>query len=111
MNSFTRRSILGLGVSLPFISTALYADSHATVHEVSIEGFAFSPAVLEVAVGDVVKFTNLDGAPHTATANNGAFDTGRLKRGESFELTVTDAGEHPYFCTFHRSMTATITAS
>lgn len=111
MSSFTRRSILGLGAALPFISTALYADGHATVHEVSIEGFAFSPAVLEVAVGDVVVFTNLDGAPHTATANNGAFDSGRLKRGESFELKVTDAGENAYFCNFHRSMTASIIAS
>ena len=111
MSIFTRRTFLGLSAALPLMATALKAGGHASVHEVSIEGFSFVPNMLEAKVGDKVVFTNRDGAPHTATATDGSFDSGRLKRDQSFELEITEAGEHAYFCAFHRSMTGTIIAS
>ena len=68
----------------------------------------FDPADLSVAAGDSVTFTNLDDAPHTATADGGSFDTGKLKKGESGTITFAAAGEFPYHCNIHRSMKAVI---
>jgi plastocyanin len=89
-------------------ASAALADGHATTHTVTIEGFAFAPATLTISEGDTVTFVNQDGAPHTATANNGAFDTGRLSRGQEASLTFTAAGTFDYFCEVHPNMTATI---
>jgi plastocyanin len=50
---------------------------------VSIQGFAFHPGSMTVNVGDTVTWTNQDSAQHTATANDGSFDTGTLRRGQS----------------------------
>ena len=76
---------------------------------VSIENFAFVPAQLTVSPGDTIVFVNKDGAPHTATANGGAFDTGNLASGESGSITVTSAGTFDYFCAVHPAMKGSIT--
>ena len=69
---------------------------------VEIHQFKFAPAEIEVAAGTTVTFTNLDLVPHTATGDG--FDTGTLKKGESKEITFSEAGDFPYLCTFHRHM-------
>lgn len=76
--------------------------------DVTITGFAFSPATLSVAVGDTVTWTNEDSAPHTVTADDGTFDSGNLATGETFTQTFDTAGTYDYHCTVHPSMTATI---
>ena len=86
-------------------STAFAAD-----HAVKIAGMKFVPASIELASGDTVTFTNADAAPHTATAKDGAFDTGRLAKGESKQVTVAAAGEHPFVCKIHPMMKGTVTA-
>lgn len=83
----------------------------AETHQVSIQGFAFSPATLTVAAGDTIVFTNMDSAPHTATANDGSFDTGRLGNGDSAEITIAAAGTMDYICAFHPSMKGQVTAN
>ena len=109
MPRLTRRTTLAALLAAPFAMLA--RPGHAETHAVTIEGFAYSPANLSVAAGDTVVFTNNDGAPHTATAGDGSFDTGRLNRGQSAEVTVSAAGEIAYQCTFHPNMRGTITAS
>jgi len=69
---------------------------------VEIQQFKFAPAEIEIAAGTTVTFTNLDLVPHTATGDG--FDTGTLKKGESKEITFSEAGDFPYLCTFHRHM-------
>lgn len=93
---------------------ALFSASHisaiAADHKVSITGFKFAPASISVAVGDTITFTNEDGAPHTATASNGSFDSGRLGKGASKQITISSAGEISYKCAFHPSMKGTVSA-
>jgi plastocyanin len=86
------------------------APAFAADHAVEIKGMKFSVKSLNVAVGDTVTFTNTDGAPHTATANDGSFDTGRLNKGQSATVTITAAGVFAYFCAVHPSMKAEIVA-
>jgi plastocyanin len=93
-------------VSMLAVPAAFAAD-----HAVSIKGMKFNPPELTVAAGDTVTFTNEDGAPHTATADDGAFDTGRLSKGQSATVTVSAAGAHAYKCLVHPSMKATVTAN
>ena len=84
-------------------ATALRA---AAVHDVAIRNFTFEPPVLSVRHGDSIRFTNLDLAPHTATADDGSWDTGTLEKGQSATLTVSADWSLYYFCAFHPAMTA-----
>ncbi|TLS48476.1 hypothetical protein FE782_30540 [Paenibacillus antri] len=77
-------------------------------HVVEIVDFAFSQDRLEINAGDTVVFVNKDAVGHTATAEDGSFDTGILKQGEEKEVTFAEAGEFPYICTPHPGMKATI---
>lgn len=102
-----RRTLLGLA--------AAYLTLHAfpalaASHTVTIKGMKFSPKNLQVAVGDSITFVNQDSAPHTATASDGAFDTGRLRRGQSKRVTIRTAGKHNYICRIHPSMKGSVTA-
>ncbi|MBF9050116.1 copper-binding protein [Roseobacter sp. HKCCD9010] len=110
MTISTRRQFLQLATGL-LAAPALIRSAHAAGHvrlPVTIQNFAFAPADVELGAGDFVVFTNADGAPHTATANDGFFDSGRLNQGDSFEVRMTDAGEFTYFCQFHPNMTGVI---
>ena len=85
------------------------ASAFAADHAVTIKGMKFSPASLSVKAGDTVTFTNEDSMPHTATAK-GAFDTGRLSKGQSKTVTISSAGDFPYICTIHTSMKGKVSA-
>lgn len=115
MTNITRRAALRIcataTVAVPLMAATARAASHAAAHDVTIENFAFSPADLTIDAGQTVTFTNADGAPHTATATDGSFDTGRLNKGESASLTFSTAGTYAYACAFHPMMKGTITVA
>jgi plastocyanin len=69
----------------------------------------FTHVSITVAVGDTVRWTNGDDAPHTTTSSDGDWDSGTLANGGTFENTFTTAGAFAYVCTIHSSMTGTIT--
>jgi len=73
-------------------------------HTVIIKKFRFIPERITVRVGDTVEWTNLDLAPHTATADAGDWDTGTLKKGQSNSVTVTEGMIGGYLCVFHPHM-------
>jgi plastocyanin len=76
---------------------------------VSVQDNSFTPADLEVAVGDTVTFTNEGAIAHTVTATSGAdFDSGSLAPGATFNFTASKAGTVTYVCTFHSGMQGTI---
>lgn len=112
MSNITRRMALRLAVTaaaIPLAAKMALAGSHATTHTVTIQNFAFEPANLAVNAGDTVMFVNADNAPHTATADNGAFDTGRLNGGQSASLQFPSATSLSYSCAFHPRMKGLIT--
>lgn len=79
-----------------------------TIHRVEITSFHFKPERLVIAPGDTVEWVNLDIAPHTATADDGSWDTETLRKNESGNITYAAAGKQTYFCKFHRRMVAEI---
>lgn len=76
--------------------------------EVAIVDFAFDPAQIEIAAGTTVSWTNEDSVPHTATADDGSFNTGVLQQGNSATHTFDTPGTFPYICAFHPSMKGTV---
>src|SRR6185503_6194153 len=80
-------------------STASAAPAAAT-SSVSIQGFAFAPATVTITVGDSLRWTNLDDAPHSAVSQ-GNFSTVVLGRGESATVTFNTAGTFAYVCGIH----------
>jgi LPXTG-motif cell wall-anchored protein len=61
-----------------------------------------------VAVGDTVTWHNSGQAPHTATADDGSFDTGTINAGGSGSHTFSSAGTFSYICTIHPNMHGTV---
>lgn len=76
--------------------------------KVEISNFAFAPEAIKVNAGTEVTWTNDDDARHTATADDGSFDTGDLDRGDSASATFDEPGTYSYFCRFHAFMKATV---
>ncbi|MGI8863522.1 MAG: cupredoxin domain-containing protein [Solirubrobacteraceae bacterium] len=75
---------------------------------ITIMDFKFSPATTTIHVGDTITWTNNDTSPHTATANNGSFDTGTLAKGASASHTFTHSGTFAYICSIHPYMHGTV---
>lgn len=78
---------------------------------VRISGFAFAPADVTIPAGGTVTWTNEDSATHTATADDGSWDSGRLAKGDSHEETFATAGTFAYHCAVHPGMTGTVTVT
>ncbi len=87
------------------------AQDAPRTHRVVIERFAFVPATITIRPGDAVEWINRDLAPHTATAADQTWDTGRLGRGETGSIVFTAPGRVDYVCAFHPHMAGTIVVS
>ena len=100
---------LGLAAALVALVLGLAVPTVlAATRGVAIQDFSFSPRTIEVRVGDTVRWTNRDSVAHSATAQNGSFDTGLLSDGESGSVRFTAAGTYRYICTPHPDMTGTV---
>lgn len=75
-------------------------------HIVEIRNFQFTPRMLNVVPGDTIVWINYDIVPHTATADDGSWDSGELKNGERWSMTVERDAFGDYFCAYHPSMKA-----
>lgn len=69
--------------------------------DVSIRNFVYSLTTTTIKVGDSVRWTNFDVVAHTATADDGSFDTGLLNKDESKTITFSTSGTFDYHCTPH----------
>jgi plastocyanin len=72
--------------------------------KVEIADFAYGPDPVTVQVGGKVTWLNQDSAPHTATAEDGSFDTGTLEEGKLKSETFKRAGTYEYICQIHPDM-------
>lgn len=76
--------------------------------EVRMAGRVFSPRTLQVPVGATVTFINDDARDHTATDRAGAWDSGNMAPGATFQQTFTTDATYEYFCVLHPDMVGTI---
>jgi plastocyanin len=102
-------NVSGLVVATQTVATQTVATEAAATEpaaapervEVSIQDFQFAPGRLTVRAGTTVVWTNNGRARHTATADDGLFDSGSLSSGGVFEFTFDTPGTYAYFCRLH----------
>ncbi len=80
----------------------------ARAEKVKIVEFVYGPDPVTVQVGGKVIWQNEDTAPHTATADDGSFDTGTIEQGKIKSETFKQAGTFTYFCEIHPTMHGTV---
>jgi plastocyanin len=90
------------------ISLAAWERAKPKTHTVTIEGMRFQPESLTVARGDTVVWVNNDLVPHTATSDDGSFDSRIIQAEKSWKFTAGKRGEFAYACAFHPTMKATL---
>jgi plastocyanin len=80
----------------------------ARAEKVEIAEFTYNPDPVMIEEGGKVIWINRDAAPHTATADDGSFDTGVLEEGKLKSETFKQPGEFTYTCTIHPEMRGTV---
>jgi plastocyanin len=76
--------------------------------EATVRDFMFRPARLQVAPGTTIIWTNGGQVEHTATAEDGSFDTGTIGVGRRMAVTLSRPGTYTFHCTPHPFMTGVI---
>lgn len=69
--------------------------------EVDLVDNRFEPSELTIKAGTTVTFRNVGSRTHTVTADDGLFDSGTLKSGDTFTFTFTEAGKYAFYCKPH----------
>ncbi len=105
----TPRVLVALvALALPLLSTAaapaVPTDRALAPAQVTVANMAFSSARVTVGVGETVTWTFKDPMSHTATSDNGFFDTGAASGGATRSVRFRSAGTFAYHCSFHPSM-------
>ena len=84
--------------------------------QVSMTNIQFSPKDLTVKPGETITFTNDEAVPHDVHKTSGpgkdfaSGPTGGMQEGDTFELTLDEAGTYEYVCDVHApGMAGTIT--
>ena len=102
-------SVIGAASSVRVALSPGHQIAHAASGTtVTIADFSFTPATITIHVGDTVTWTNHGPSAHTATADNGSFNTGVLQKGQSASHTFTTAGTVTYICSIHPFMHGTV---
>jgi plastocyanin len=91
---------LAASASLAFATPGTAADETS----VQIVYRSYRPASVTVAAGTTVTWHNTALVPHTVTALDGAFGSGRIEGGASFSYTFATPGTFAYMCTIHPTM-------
>jgi plastocyanin len=83
-------------------------EAGATAHVVTMQIAGFEPRALSVKTGERITWVNKDLFPHTATADNKAFDSGSVAPDGSWTFVAAKPGTYTYTCAFHPTMKGTI---
>jgi plastocyanin len=64
---------------------------------------AFDPTEMTVPAGTTVRWNMAGQRPHTVTSVGGAFASGNIDPGKSYEFTFAEPGTYAYYCEYHGS--------
>lgn len=77
-------------------TTVAIADFEITIHPDTSGQPQFEPSQARVFEGTLVRWTNVDSEPRSVVASDGAFDSGEIPPGETFEYHATALGRFDY---------------
>jgi plastocyanin len=98
----SRRPLVALAAAVAALAPA--APARAEVFFVGMEFESFSPAHLDLLVGDSVSWRNGSLREHDVASTAAGFDSGRVGQGGSFAHTFDSPGVFPYVCRIHDPM-------
>jgi plastocyanin len=101
------RRLIALVVVVSGAFGLLASDAAATAN-VTIVFRAYQPPTTTVRVGETVTWKNSTLMPHTVTAVEGAFDSGKMNGGTTFSYTFLKPGTFLYKCLIHPTMKGTV---
>ena len=96
--------------SAPTPNTATNTQQTVTVPN-NIEPSGYLPQHMQVAPGTTVEWFNDDASPHTVTADDGSFDSGELKKNQSYSVRFDVEGKWHYHSTLDPDMIGTVTVA
>jgi len=99
-----RTALLGAAALVALLA----AGPSPNTYVVHIRDDAFNPPSVTVKAGDVVTFVNDDDDAHTATADDGSWDSEGLNQGQKWSHTFAKSGKVTYHCTVHPFMKGTL---
>jgi plastocyanin len=91
-------------VAAGLAALALAAPAGAEIAFVSVQHSTFSPASLDVLVGDAVSWRNVSLREHDVTSAAAGFESGEMARNATFAHTFAAPGAFPYICKIHAGM-------
>ena len=103
-----KRAGCALALLAVFAPAGPAAQAAPTVHTIVIDGMRFIPQTVEVEAGDTVVWRNKDPFPHTVMATAPGPASPPIAAGASWRYKAAKAGNYPYLCTLHSTMTATL---
>jgi len=77
-------------------------------HVLPIQSFVYGQLAVPPRIGDTLTWVNKDIVPHTATADDGSWDSGEIAPGDRWSMTLTADTAPAYYCVFHPHMKATL---
>jgi len=69
----------------------------------------FDPPDVAIEPGSTITWANRGAVPHTVTADDGSFDSGRLNPGDSYTVAFGGQGTVTYHCEIHPEMRGSVT--
>jgi plastocyanin len=75
---------------------------------VQIRQFDYLPREIVIRSGETVEWINVDPVGHTATADDGSWDSEYLEDGQRYSRTFTEPGRYTYYCVPHPDMRGTV---
>lgn len=99
-----------LGLAIPMTSAAAPTDQSAEIvdYPLPVMEWAYAPAVITVAPGSWVTWSNAGSETHTVTPFDSSFDSGELGPSEGFSWFFDTPGTYQYTCTLHPWMVGTV---
>jgi len=90
------------------ISQALVSDNTVTIKD-----FAFTPQTITVNKGDIVRWENMDPAPHRimftdSSGRDTSAESGVLASYQSWSTKFESTGTYSYYCKIHPAMKGTV---
>jgi plastocyanin len=91
-------------------AAVLVPTTDATIHQISVANFAFTPPTVNAVLGDTLRWVWVSGT-HTATSGDpstctpdGIFNGPLDSAHHTFDYVATQVGTIPYYCFFHCAM-------
>jgi alcohol dehydrogenase (cytochrome c) len=93
----------------PLGNAGTITDSTIFNGTVDTEDYLFNPTIIQIPVGTTLTWQNNGAVIHTATAQDGSWNTGDIPGGQSASVTFQSSGSWVYNCTPHPWMLGQIT--